>query len=394
MESSGKYALVALLSVAIVSFTILAVAGVIKIQPTPANVGPVPSNAGPAANPQGTPNVTPTSWSTVTSGLEVDVTDRDALASSGLTEGTNIQTDYWWSTTGQVPLNFLGAATTTTPFKAVFNMIPQYNGIFYIRTQIVTGQTYYISPIVTMQSNACIQAYDFLDVQNTGTPQWVFQCNMAKSGVVPSPTTNAAGSGGSTPLLPYYAMAYAYAKPTMTYNNGGSIKSIGTGANVLSQILYVEKTTTAKAFAVQEIDIAVNNTSATTYINQGSSNIALPVEASNGAMTYQTMYFTSANIAGISDGTNVNWKWYFNAPQDTTFGVPSAQQNNNLKGAYMYFALNNGSPAQIPFTTNVYTSLTTNLNLSITEKHVFTTPAQGTDSNSQAVSLCAGTNCT
>lgn len=395
MEKYGVIALALVLAVAMGSFTVLASTGVIKLSPTtPATLQTGP-NAGPAANPSTTPlSVTPSSWGQVTSALEVDVSDRDALASTTLTEGTNIQSDYWWSTTGQIPMNFLGAASTSTPYKATFNMVPAYNGIFYIRSQIVTGQNYYISPIVTMQSNQCIQAYDFLDVQNTGTQQWVFQCNLQKSGLSPAPNTNAAGSGGSAPLLPYYAMAYAYTAPTMTYNNGGSIKSVGTGANTLSQILYVEKTTIAKAFAIQEIDIAVNNTSATTYINQGQSNIALPVEAANGAMSYQTLYFTGANVAGLSDGTNTNWKWYFNAPQDTTFGVTSSIMNNNMKGAYMYFAQNNGNPAQIPFTTNVYTSLTTNLNLAITEKHILTTPAQGTTTLTQAVSVCAGTTCT
>lgn len=393
MEKAGIYALAIIMSVAILSFTVLAATGVVKLQPTPASVTQTGPSAGPASNPTNTA-ATPSQWGQVTSALEIDVNDRDALASTTLTEGTNIQTDYWWSTTGQVPLNFLGAASTSTPFKATFNMSPTYGNAVYIRTQIVSGQNYYITPIVTMQSNACVSGYDYLDVQNTGSQQWVFKCDLTKSGVNPSPTTNAGGSGGSAPVLTYYAFAYAYTKPTMTYNNGGSLKSIGTGANVLNQILYVEKTTTAKAFAIQEVDIAVNNTSATTYINQGQSNIAMPVEASNGAMTYQTMYFSSANINGISDGTNVNWKWYFNAPQDTTFGVPSSQQNNNLKGAFMYFAQNNGNPAQIPFTTNVYTSLTSNLNLLVTEKHVFATPAGGTDSNSQAVTLCAGTNCT
>ena len=120
MESSGKYALVALLSVAIVSFTVLAATGVVKLQTTtPATVTPqAGNNAGPAANPSTTSGtITPASWGQVTSALEVDVTDRDALASSTLTEGTNIQSDYWWSTTGQVPLNFLGAASTSSPSR-------------------------------------------------------------------------------------------------------------------------------------------------------------------------------------------------------------------------------------------------------------------------------------
>lgn len=392
MEGSGKIALAVIAMAVIVSASLLLGLGVFKIQPN----STVPSSqTTTVVTPSGqtqTTVITPASWAQVTSALTVQVTDRDALANSALTEGTNIQSDYWWSTTGQVPMNFLAAASTTTPFGATFNMLPSYNGIFYIRSQIVTGQSYYIIPAIVQSSNPCIQGYDFLDVQNTGTQQWVFQCNMVKSGINPSPNSNAAGSGGTSPLMPYTALAYAYTKPTMTYNNGGSIKSIGTGTNVQNQILYVEKTTAAKAFAVQEIDVQFNTTNNLLW-NQGLSNLQLPIESPNGGVTSTTMYFTSANQI-YTDGTNYYYKWYFNAPQDTTFGVAGAQQNNNLKGAYMYFALQNGGPAQIQFTTNVYTSLTSNKNVAVTETHVYTTPAQGTDSNNQAVTLCAGTNCT
>lgn len=338
-----------------------------------------------------TTTIPASSWTT--SALQVNVVDRDVLASTGLTEGTNVQSDYWYSTTGQIPFSFIQAASTTSPYSATFTMQPTWDGIFYIRTQPVSGQTYYISPIATMQTNPCITGYDFLDVQNTGTQQWVFQCNMAQSGVQPS-SGPAGGSGGTAPLMVYTAQAMSYTAPTMANNNGGSIKSIGTGSNALSTILYVEKTTTAKSFAIEEIDVAVNNTSATTYINSGLSNIQLPVETPNGAISYTTLYFSSANINGISDGTNVWWKWYFNAPVDTAYKQSSNQQGESLKGAYFYFALNNGSPQQIQFNTNIYTTLVANKNLSVTEYHTLVAPSQGTSQNSNAITLCAGTNCT
>ena len=390
--AEGKIAAVVGISMVAVVVTLLLGLHVIPIgQTQPASIGQTTTTT----STQGTQSTTTTtaapSWSN--SALQVNAVDRDVLASSGITEGTNIQSDYWWSTTGQIPFNFIQAASTSSPFSATFTMQPAWNGVFYIRTQQVSGQTYYIAPIQTQQSNPCITGYDFLDVQNTGTQQWVFQCNMAQSGISPS-SGPAGGSGGTAPLMVYTAQAMSYTQPTLANNNGGSIKSIGTGSNVLSTILYVEKTTTAKAFAIEEIDIAVNNTSATTYINSGLSNIQLPVETPNGAISYTTLYFSSANINGISDGTNVWWKWYFNAPVDTVYKQSSNQMGESLKGAYFYYALNNGSPQQIQFNTNVYTTLTSNKNISVTEYHTIVTPSQGTTQLNSAISLCAGTNCT
>lgn len=390
--AEGKIAAVLGLSMVAVVVVLLLGLHVVNVgnSPPPASIG---TSTTTTSTGQTTSTTTTTAATWLTSPLQVNVVDRDVLASAGLTEGTNVQSDYWWSTTGQIPMNFIQSASTSSPFSATFTMQPAWNGIFYIRTQPVSGQNYYVAPIQTMQTNQCIQKYDFIDVQNTGTQQWVFQCNMANSGVAPS-AAPAGGSGGQAPLLVYTAQSMAYTQPTMSNNNGGSIKSIGTTPNKLSTILYVEETTTAKAFAIEEIDVKVNNTSATQYINSGMSNIQLPVETPNGGITYQTMYFSSANINGLSDGTNVWWKWYFNAPVDTTFGVSSTQQGESLKGAYFYFALNNGSPQQINFNTNIYTTLGSATHLSVTEQHIIVTPSQGTTTLTNSESLCADTNCT
>lgn len=392
LMTEGKWPLAVVAVVVIIAFVVLMESHTIPIgNPQPANIGTTTTTTSTTGTQSTTTTVASPTWSS--SPLQVNVVDRDVLASAGLTEGTNIQTDYWWSTTGTVPFNFIQAASTSSPFSATFTMQPAWNGVFYIRTQPVSSQNYYIAPQQTMATNSCITGYDYLDVQQTGSQQWTFQCNMAQSGIAPS-SGPAGGNGGVAPLMVYTAQAYSYAAPTLTNNNGGSIKSIGTSSNTLSSILYVEKTTAAKAFALEEIDIAVNNTSATSYINSGTSNIALPVETPNGGITYNTVYFSSGNINGISDGTNVWWKWYFEAPVDTTYKVSSTQLAEGLKGAYFYFALNNGSPQQIQFTTNIYTTLPSAKTLSVTEYHVIGLPGGGTTTLSDAESLCESTTCT
>jgi hypothetical protein len=385
MESGGKIAVSLFLGLSVVSFALLAGFGVIKLGPTQSTV---PTGTVITTTPAGTTTttVTPALWPTVTSGLEIQVVDRDALASSAITEGTNIQTDYWTSTNGAT-FSPLGPAGTSSPYKADFNVNPTMNGIVYFRTQIVSGQNYYISPTwISVSNNPCIQAFDFMDITNSGTPQWIFQCNLAKSGTSPAPNSNAAGGGAQIPLLIYYAMAYNYAAPTAN-SNSASTGSASTSANALNQILYYLTPTTAKAFAISQFEVKVNSTNNALW-NLGQSVMLWPTESTTATISTTSLSLSSAQGA-YNDGTYWHYPYYFNAPSDSTFGVAGTNNVNNFKGAYFYFATNSGVPAQIPFTFNLYTNLASTTHLDWTATWTYMTPAQGTATVSKTIAISA-----
>jgi len=350
----------------------------------------VPQTNVPQSTSSAAPVGTPTSWVGKTASVAVTNNDRDVLAGTTITENTNVQSIYWWST-DKVAFYFLGAGTTTAT-GSVLNLTPQMNGIFYIVMQPVSGQNYYIAPLSTQNANACISGYDFMDIQGTGTKQWVFQCDMSRSGVAPNSATNAGGAAGSAPLMTLYTNAYAYTAPTAN-SDTTSIASIGLVTTDKQNAVYYTLTgTSQKAFALTELDMQVNSTNSTRF-NPSLSYWQFPTQQTNGAITFTQLYFSSANQA-YNDGTNTYWKYTFTSPLDTTFGVQGTQTVQNLKGAYYYIVPQTSPSGKIPFTANIvtdYQGSTTHLGWKMTAYYI--QPSGAIGSVTKTVAICSDASC-
>ena len=359
---------------------------------TPNNVATTTTTTGGPIATTTTTTVAPTSWASAgTHSLVLTNNDRDYLASSTLTEATNVANLYYTSADGGNTFAFAGIGTTSASGQTI-NLNPANNGIFYIVMQPVSGQNYYIAPLATKNSNPCIAAYDFMDIQGSGTKQWVFQCNMANSGIAPS-ALNAGGLGGTAPLMPLYTMAYAYTAPTAGTNTA-KVNSIGLVTTDKSNaVLYTLTGTSKNAFALTELDMKVNSTNSTRF-NPSLSYWQFPTQnAATGAISTTQLFFSSAN-QNYNDGTNTYWKYTFTSPLDTQFGVAGQQTVQNLKGAYFYTVAATVGTGQIPFTANIvtdYQGSTTHLGWTMTAFYI--QPSGAIGSVSQAVALCSDTSC-